>query len=123
MIKGLGLDLVEIDRIRRIFLRFGARFCERILTPAENASLGGDAVRYLSSRFAAKEAAVKALGTGFRDGIGFQDIETGADELGKPSLTLAGAALARARGLGVARIHLSITHGRDTACAVVVLEG
>lgn len=123
MIKGLGLDLVEIDRIRRIYLRFDARFCERILTPAERAAQGADAVRYLASRFAAKEAAVKALGTGFRDGIGFQDIQTGADALGKPSLTLTGAALARARGLGVTGMHLSITHGRDTACAVVVLEG
>jgi holo-[acyl-carrier protein] synthase len=123
VIKGLGLDLVEIDRIRRIFLRFGERFRERILTPAETAAMGADAVRYLASRFAAKEAAVKALGTGFRDGIGFHDLETGADALGKPCLTLAGAALARARVLGATGIHLSITHGRDTACAVVVLEG
>jgi len=123
MIKGLGLDLVEIDRIRRIAQRFGERFHERILTPAERACLGADQVRYLASRFAAKEAAVKALGTGFRDGIGFHDIETTADALGKPLLALSGAALARARALGVTGLHLSITHGRDTACAVVVLEG
>ncbi|MBF0482562.1 MAG: holo-[acyl-carrier-protein] synthase [Desulfovibrionaceae bacterium] len=123
MIKGLGLDLVEIDRIRRILKRFGDRFGARVLTPAERAAHGADTARYLASRFAAKEAAVKALGTGFRDGIGFYDLETGADALGKPSLTLTGAALARARDMGVAAVHLSITHGRDTACAVVVLEG
>jgi holo-[acyl-carrier protein] synthase len=122
VIVGLGLDVAELDRVAAIHERHGGRFLERILTPLERQALPRLATPFLAARFAAKEAAVKALGTGFRDGISYQDVEVQADPLGKPLLRFSGKALERAQALGVARVHLSLTHGRDVAAAVVVLE-
>ena len=122
MIVGLGLDVTELDRIERIFARHGERFCEKILTPAERAEMPRLAVPFLAARFAAKEAGVKALGTGFRNGISYKDVEVCADPLGKPLLRFLHAAKERADALGVASAHISLTHGRDVAAAVVVLE-
>ncbi len=122
-IVGLGLDVVELDRIRRIWERFGETFSQRILTETEQTRLHvGSPVPYLASRFAAKEAAVKALGTGFRRGITFQQIEVRSHPSGQPVLTFSGAAQDTAAKLGAHRVHLSLTHGRDTAAAVVILE-
>ena len=111
-----------LDRIEKAFASHGERFLGKILTPAERAGLPRLAVPYLAARFAAKEAAVKALGTGFRAGISYKDIDVTADELGKPLLRLTGKAGERAKELGVTRAHVSLTHGRDVAAAVVVLE-
>jgi len=125
MILGLGLDIVEVDRIRGAYARHGGRFSARILSPEEAALLPAspaDPAPHLAARFAAKEAAVKALGTGFAEGIGFHDIHIGRDRRGKPFLEFTGKALDRAKTLGVTRVHLSLTHGRDAAAAVVVLE-
>lgn len=119
---GLGLDVVELDRIRRIWDRFGQTFARRILTRNERLHLPSRPIAHLASRFAAKEAAVKALGTGFSQGITFQDLEIMPLDSGQPTLTLHGKALARAAALGAIRTHISLTHGRDTAAAVVVLE-
>lgn len=122
MIVGLGLDLVELARIERILERFGASFTDKILTPTERQGLPLQAAAYVAARFAAKEAAVKALGTGFSQGIGMQHIEVQKEASGRPILVLHGPAAARCAALGATRLHLSLTHGRDTAAAVVILE-
>jgi holo-[acyl-carrier protein] synthase len=122
MIKGLGLDVTELDRIAKVYERHGGRFLDKILTPAEREALPKQAVPYLAARFAAKEAGAKALGTGFRQGITYRHFQVEADSLGKPVLRLIGPALDRARTLGATRWHLSLTHGRDVAAAVVILE-
>lgn len=84
MIIGVGVDIAELGRIGNAFSRFGEKFSAKILTPAEMGLVPANAVAFLASRFAAKEAAVKALGTGFSAGITFQDIEVRSDRLGKP---------------------------------------
>ncbi len=122
MILGLGLDLVELPRIAASLERFGDRFLDRILTPAERASLPPHPVNRVAGLFAAKEAASKALGTGFAQGITFQHLEILPDPLGRPTLTLHGPAQERAQTLGATSWHVSITHERTTAAAVVVLE-
>lgn len=122
MIVGLGLDVVEVDRVAASLARFGRRFAERVLTPAELARMPEKAAPYVSGLFAAKEAGVKALGTGFRDGIHFRSVEIVPDDLGKPDIRFHGPAAARAGELGADRALVSITHGRDTAAAVVILE-
>jgi holo-[acyl-carrier protein] synthase len=122
MIIGVGIDIAELDRIASSLDRFGEKFCARILTQTELSLVPANAVPYLASRFAAKEAAVKALGTGFRGGITFRDVEVVSDALGKPSVVFHGAALQRAKDLRVAGAHLSLSHGRDSAVAVVILE-
>lgn len=122
MIVGLGLDVVELSRITRLLDRFGAAFTRKILSPAECDGLPPQAAAYVAARFAAKEAAVKALGTGFSQGIGLQHIEVQKLPSGQPLLLLSGPAAARCAALGATRIHLSLTHGRETAAAVVILE-
>jgi len=122
MIVGLGMDVVELDRIARSLDRFGERFLARVLTQRERAALPRLAVPFLAARFAAKEAAAKALGTGFRQGVTLASIEIRALPSGQPELVLHGAAKAIAARLGAARSHVSLTHGRDVAAAVVVLE-
>ena len=125
MIAGIGSDLVEIDRIRTALARHGERFARRILSPAEwpDWASAHDPARLLAKRFAAKEAAAKALGTGFAQGVAFHTLEILSDAAGRPALTLHGPALARAEALGATSWHVSISHSRDTAAAVVVLEG
>jgi len=126
MIVGLGIDVVELERIARSLERFGGRFSARILTPDEAARLPkgakANAVAYLAARFAAKEAGAKALGTGFRDGVWFQTIEVRSLPSGKPEIVFHDAALRVFQTLGATRALLSLTHGRDVAAAVVVLE-
>ena len=122
MIVGLGVDLVEILRIERIYGRFGHRFLEKIFTREELDALPAGAAPTLAGRFAAKEAAVKALGTGFSRGIGPRQIEIGRDGCGGPRITFLDRADERRRALGAARCLLSISHERSLAVAVVVLE-
>ncbi|MEA4856544.1 MAG: holo-[acyl-carrier-protein] synthase [Solidesulfovibrio sp.] len=122
MIVGLGLDVVELPRIASALARFGDRFVARILTPAERAALPARPLSRVAGLFAAKEAAAKALGTGFAQGIGFQHLEILSDHLGRPTLGLHGPALERARALGATSWHVSISHEHGTAAAVVVLE-
>ena len=122
MIAGLGIDVVEIDRIQHSLTRFGAHFLQRVLTEKERAALPATPASYVAARFAAKEAAVKALGTGFAQGITLQDIEIVNGSLGEPCLSLRGAAQQRMQTLGATRIYVSLTHSRQTAAAVVILE-
>jgi holo-[acyl-carrier protein] synthase len=122
MIRGLGIDVVELERIKASLARFGDKFLTRILTPAERAALPALPLARTAGLFAAKEAAAKALGTGFAQGITFHTLEILSDAAGRPHLTLSGPALARANTLCATSFHVSITHSRDTAAAVVILE-
>jgi holo-[acyl-carrier protein] synthase len=124
MIVGLGLDISEIDRIEAAIKRHGAPFLERLFTPAEVAyceSHKGKYERY-AARFAAKEAAMKALGTGWSRGVRWRDIEVTREPSGKPTLRLAGVAAEIAQRMGVKNISLSITHSGNLALAEVIFE-
>lgn len=121
MIVGLGIDLVEISRIRKAHERFGLLFAKKILHQHELDSMPPNPVDFLASRFAAKEAAVKALGTGFR-GIWFQDLYVEKQANGQPGLVFLGPALEKFQSLGAERVLLSLTHSRESAAAVVILE-
>jgi len=130
MIVGIGIDLVEIERIRRTLERFGLHFVHKILHTSEIdakfsfacTSFSANRVSHIAARFAAKEAGAKALGTGFTSGIGFRDIRILSLVSGKPEVIFYDKALKRAHELGVTHAHLSLTHSRDTAGAIVVLE-
>lgn len=127
MIVGIGIDLVELPRIHKSLERFGMVFINRVLHSSELSEVPADmlsqnAVAHVGARFAAKEAAVKALGTGFSNGIGLHDIRITTLTSGQPVLSLHNAALARAAALGVTSSHLSLSHEKNCAVAVVVLD-
>ncbi len=121
---GLGTDIVDIERIEKVLARNGEAFAMRILTETELAHFKQlkQRNRYLAKRFAAKEAAAKALGTGIAQGVSFQDFIIENDSLGKPCLNFAGEAVRIAQLLGVSNIHLSISDERLYAVATVILE-
>jgi holo-[acyl-carrier protein] synthase len=125
MILGTGTDMIEIARIHQSMDRFGTRFLERIFTPREiqYCQQKKNAAESFAARFAAKEAAAKALGTGISHGVTWLEIEVTREPSGKPSLELLGRAGERARRMGVARSSLSLTHSREVALAMVILEG
>ena len=122
---GIGLDLVEVSRIRDLLERHGERFKERTFTVGEIAYCDkcADPAMHYAARFAAKEAGAKALGTGFADGVSWKDIEVTRAENGAPSLVLHGGADALAKSKGVTSALVSLTHTKDTAAAQVVLSG
>jgi holo-[acyl-carrier protein] synthase len=124
VIVGIGTDLAEVDRIRDAIERYGARFVDRIYTPAEIAYVERKANRFerYAARFAAKEAGMKAIGTGWRRGVRWQDFEVTNLPSGRPTLTLHGAAGRFAERLGAYNIALSLTHTASVAMAVVILE-
>lgn len=124
MIVGTGVDLAEVRRIRASVERFGARFIERIYTPAEIAYVERKANRYerYAARFAAKEAGMKAIGTGWKRGVRWQDFEVANLPSGKPTLCLHGQAARIAETLGVKSISLSLTHTAELGMAHVILE-
>lgn len=121
MIVGIGLDLVELERIKKIYARHGIHFLRKILTPSEIGLLPANPTAWIAGRFAAKEACAKALGTGFSNGIGFQDMAILSGGFA-PALTLYNHAASRAASMGATRVSLSITHERSMAAAVVILE-
>lgn len=121
LVIGIGIDLVEIERIRQAVIRSNQRFLERVFTPRERSLCAGRAWR-LAGRFAAKEAMLKAIGTGLR-GFSWQQIEVLADELGAPTVFCGGNFALALKARGVSRIHVSISHSREYAMAQVVLEG
>jgi holo-[acyl-carrier protein] synthase len=114
----VGVDIVELHRIRRAVHRHGERFLERVYTESELAYCRGDVAR-LAARWAAKEAMSKALGTGWR-GIEWRELEVGREPSGRPLAVLHGRADALARELGLTRWSLSLSHGEDHAIAFVV---
>ena len=125
MVVGLGTDLIEIARIEQSIARFGERFLARVYTPGEIAFCRRKkkhAAESFAARFAAKEAAAKALGTGISRGVGWQEIEVVRRPGERPEIVLHGRAAERAQALGVRHAAISLTHGRDVAMAVVVLE-
>lgn len=124
MIKGLGIDIVKTARIREVYARFGRKFARRILAEDELPRFDQTRkpVSFLAMRFAAKEAASKALGTGFRQGVSPRQIEVVHNAAGKPSLRLHGAAAEHARLLAATASHVSLTDEAEYAAAVVVLE-
>jgi holo-[acyl-carrier protein] synthase len=124
MIVGLGLDIAEIDRIEAAITRHGAPFLERLFTPSEIAYCERFKNRYerYAGRFAVKEAAMKALGTGWSNGVRWRDIEVMREPSGKPGLRLEGAAREIADRLGVRNISVTITHSGNLALAQVIFE-
>jgi holo-[acyl-carrier protein] synthase len=124
MILGLGTDLVEVVRIRHSISRYGERFLTRVFTERERgyaASKANSAERF-AARFAAKEAGMKAIGTGWNRGVRWKDFEVVNQPSGRPTLQLSGIAQEIASRLGVQRISISLTHTAEMAFAVVVLE-
>jgi len=124
MIVGLGLDIAEVDRIEAAIRRHGRPFLERLFTPAEIVyceSYRHSAERF-AGRFAAKEAAMKALGTGWSKGVRWVDLEVVREPGGKPTLKLHGRAAQHSATLGVRNIALSITHSGKIALAEVIFE-
>jgi holo-[acyl-carrier protein] synthase len=125
-ILSVGVDLVELDRIRRVMADHGERFLVRIYTAAERARYR-DRLPELAVRFAAKEAVAKALGVGLNHmsshGIGWQEVEVLPDPLGKPEVYLSGRAQALAAEKGLHTWAISLSHGRDQAIAFVVATG
>jgi holo-[acyl-carrier protein] synthase len=124
MIVGAGVDLAEVSRIREAITRYGRRFIDRIYTPAEIAYVERKANRFerYAGRFAAKEAGMKAIGTGWRRGVRWKDFEVSNLTSGRPVLELHGEAARVARSLGVKFISLSITHTAELGMAHVILE-
>jgi holo-[acyl-carrier protein] synthase len=124
MILGIGTDLVDIRRIEALMARYASRFITRVFTPEEieYSTKRQDAASCFAGRFAAKEAAFKALSAERSSGIGFKEMQVRVSQ-NIPRLELTGKAQERARDLGVTRIHLSISHDKGCAVAIVVMEG
>jgi holo-[acyl-carrier protein] synthase len=124
MIVGTGVDLAEVPRIRASIERFGDRFIRRIFTVAEIAYVERKANRYerYAARFAAKEAGMKAIGTGWKRGVTWQDFEVTNLPSGKPTLRFHGVAAEFASQLGVKNVSLSLTHTAELGMAHVILE-
>ncbi|HTM14503.1 MAG TPA: holo-ACP synthase [Bryobacteraceae bacterium] len=125
MILGSGVDLCEVPRIEAAVARYGSRFLERIFTAREIAYADRKANRFerYAARFAAKEAGMKALGTGWHGGIAWRDFEVVNLPSGRPTLNFHGRAAEVAAKLGVRHVALSLTHTKEQALAMVILEG
>lgn len=125
MIVGVGVDLVEVARIRRAVDRWQDRFLQRVFTPDELAYALGrrDPAEHLAARFAAKEAALKALGIGLSLGVRWRELEVRRPPGGPPTMALSGRAAALGRRRGVATLHLSLAHDGGYALAQVIAEG
>ena len=125
MILGVGLDLVEVERFERDVTRHGDGFLEELFSPREIAYCQGMRWPYpfYAARFAAREALFKALGTGRDGSMSWHDAEVHREASGKPFLVLSGETRRVAEGMGVTRVHLSLTHTEGYAGATVVLEG
>ncbi|KHD37737.1 4'-phosphopantetheinyl transferase [Clostridium acetobutylicum] len=122
MIKGVGVDIIEINRVKNAIDR-NYKFIEKLFSRREIAYIKAEKTKaqYIAGRFSAKEAVSKALGTGFR-GFSFKNIEIHKDDLGKPIVVLNGGARAIAESYGKYQVQLSISHDREKAIAYAVLE-
>ncbi len=124
MITSIGIDLVEIGRLRETLGRQGERFTRRVFTAAEDeyCRTHRDPVPHYAARFAAKEALFKALGTGWAQGVSWQEAEVRREQGKTPVLLLHGRAAEIAGAMGAGKVHLSLSHTDATAVAVVILE-
>lgn len=122
MIIGHGIDIVDVNRVAQIVERHGAHLTERVFTQAEldYARRGKRTMEHLAARFAAKEAVLKALGTGWTKGIGWTDVEVVSEASGRPAIALHGRAAELAAELGISRWLLSLSHTDTTAVASVI---
>ena len=124
MIVGTGIDITEVQRIAASIERFGRRFLERVFTPEEirYCEAKANKTERYAGRFAAKEAAMKAIGTGWSRGVTWHDVEVRRSPGGRPALIFHAKAAEFFQKLGAVRAHLSITHTADSAMAQVILE-
>ena len=124
MIVGLGVDVVDIDRLRKSLQQQGERFIQRVYTPAEQefCEARQDPGPHYAARFAAKEALFKAIGTGWDKGVSWQDVEVHRQDRDPPILIVTGEAKKRSEALGTKHIFLSLSHTDSSAVAVVILE-
>ena len=125
MIIGLGVDIAEVTRVREAIERHGERFLNRVFTPLEIAYCRRhkNCDERFAARFAAKEAGMKAIGTGWRNGVTWRDFEVANAGSGRPGLKLTGKALEIYQKLGAKNIALSLTHTPEYAMAQVIVEG
>ncbi len=123
MIFGIGTDIIEVERMKKALERNNA-LKDRLFSAEEQAYCEGNALIYqhYAVRFAAKESIFKALGTGYRDGMEFNEITVLNNHLGKPDFVLSGKVAERCAKEGVTAIHLSVSHVKETAVAFVVME-
>ena len=124
MIYGVGTDVVEVTRIAGTFERFGDHFVDRLLMDEERARFEGyrRKVRFLAMRFAAKEACVKAMGTGFANGMWIRDVGVVSDPLGKPLVIFSERGRAKCDALGIGAAHVSLTDEAGLVVAMAVME-
>ena len=122
---GIGVDIIEVPRVSAVLQRHPDRFPHRVFTVGERdySSRGVHAAERYAARYAAKEAVMKALGTGWSQGVTFRDIEVIRSPAGAPGIRLAGAARSRAKDLGVDRIDVSLSHCHEYAVAMVIMSG
>ncbi|MGZ4811259.1 MAG: holo-[acyl-carrier-protein] synthase [Terriglobales bacterium] len=125
MIVGTGIDIAEVPRMAAAIQRFGERFLRRVFTAGEIRYCDAKANRIerYAARFAAKEAALKAIGTGWKNGVAWTDIEVRREPGGRPSIAFSGKAAEFAARLGAKRASLSLSHTKEQAIACVILEG
>lgn len=125
MILGTGIDIIEVARIESSIARYGERFLDRILRPAEvqYCRAHSAAGPHVAARFAAKEAVSKALGTGIGEALGWLDMEIGRQASGEPHVLFHGKGLDLLARRGGRRVHVSLSHTRTHAAAVAILEG
>jgi holo-[acyl-carrier protein] synthase len=124
VIVGTGIDIVEVPRIAAAVERFGDRFLNRVFTAGEIRYCRSkqNAMERFAARFAAKEAGFKAIGTGWRNGVTWRDVEVGREPGGRPTVCFSGKAVEFAAKLGVRRAALSLSHTAELAVAQVILE-
>ena len=124
MIFGIGTDVLEVRRIESAYRRFGSRFAQRVLMPDELRlfKMTKRPVRFLAMRFTAKEAVVKALGTGFANGLWVRDTGVIVDSLGRPEIIFSERGRAVCKKLGVGSAYLSLSDEAGLVVAIVVLE-
>ena len=121
VVQGIGVDIVKIERIEAVYRRFGDRFARKVLS-AEELSAGPVTSSLIAKRFAAKEAIVKALGTGFRGGITMPSITINKNSLNKPQVALTGAAAERLRVIGAQQVLVSIADEVDSVVAFAIAQ-
>ncbi len=123
-VRGVGLDIVDLERFGGVLERTAERFVERVFAPEERYSgSGGREAEHYAARFAAKEAFLKAIGTGLAHGIRWTDVVIVNGSDGEPVVRLEGRAAEIARDRGIETVWVSLTHSRQSAAAVVILEG